>query len=178
MIFSVAPYLCVPFRPFAGALSKNDTILAACVAHPERFLVSLASGDPQVLVAHMLTSPENAVWEVWRNDTSASIFVGILVLDRIVPGVDARWQFVFFDDELASKTDLLREFALRCFNELGLHRLTFEAPEPLAVLIGFARRRLGFKFEGGNRHGSRREHAYFDGMKWHDIVVLRRLTEG
>jgi hypothetical protein len=174
MIFSVAPYLVVPYRPFVGATHKNDTILARCATNPERFLLSACSGDPQTLIARTLTDPANAAWEVWQNDA----FIGILMLDHIVPFVDARWQFVFFDDELASKTLLLREFARRCFVELGLQRLTFEAPEHMAVLTGFVRRKLGFAYEGGDRHGSRRERAYCDAEgRWHDVTTLRLLAD-
>lgn len=171
VIFAVDPYLVTPYRPLAGALAKNDAVLEACVAHPERFLVSPISGDPRLLVAHALTHPDNAVWEVWRNDT----FSGIILLDRIVPNLDARWQFVFFDDTLTDKVPVLHEFARRCFADLGFHRLTFEAPAHMAVLLSFARRRLGFMLEGGDSKGSRRERAYFDGERWHDVVTLRLL---
>lgn len=180
MIFAIEPYLVTPYRPLSGALTKNDAVLAACVAHPERFLVSPISGDPRVLVTRALTSPDNAAWEVWQNGG----FVGILLLDRITSRIDARLQFVFFDAELASKAPLLNEFMRRCFTEFGLNRLTFEAPENMAVLIGFARRKLGFEYEGAQlgpigapRYGSRRERAYFDGERWHDIVTLRRFAE-
>ena len=173
MIFAVESYLCTPYRPLAGALAKNDAILAACVAHPERFLVSPRSGDPRVLVARAVTDPDNAVWEVWQNDTCC----GILLLDRIVPGIDARWQFVFFDDDLASKLALLREFARRCFADAGLHRLTFEAPSHMTTLLKFARAKLGFKPEAGARGLSRRERAYHDGAAWHDLVTLRAFAE-
>lgn len=162
MIFAVPPYLVTPYRPTIGALHKNDTVLDACLAHPERFLVSPRSGDPRVLVARTLTSPDNAAWEVWQNDT----FRGILVLDRIVPQLEARLQFVFFDDELASKADLLRDFTQRCFAELHLTRLTFEAPARMKVLTDFARRKLGFAPEGA------RVRAYHDGLDWDDVAVL------
>lgn len=164
MIFQHTDYLVTPYRPLTGALSKNDVILAKCVAHPERFLVSPLSGEPRVVLARQLTDPNNAAWEVWRGGA----FVGILLLDRIVPLIDARWQFVFFDDELASKAPLLNEFAERCFSEFGLHRLTVEAPDYMNVLIGFARRKLDFVREGV------RNHAYHDGTQWRDIVVMAR----
>lgn len=164
MIFERDGFLCVPYRPLAGALAKNDVILAACVTHPDRFLISPCSGDPQVLVAHVLTHPDNVVWEAWRGEA----FCGIILLDRIVPNVEARAHFVFFDDELASKAGLLREFVERCFAELGFHRLTFEAPQHMTTLTGFVRRKLGFAPEGV------RKNAYHDGVAWYDIAVLSR----
>lgn len=173
MIFGVEPYLCVPYRPLEGNAVKNDAILTECVEHPERFLVSPRSGDPRVLVARCLTDPDNAVWEVWKSGAC----VGILVLDRIVWGIDARWQFVFFDSDLSDKAPLLREFARRCFTEAGFHRLTFEVPDHMNVLRNFALKHLGFRYEsGGTEHTSRRERAYFD-LRWRDLVTLRLFPE-
>lgn len=167
MIFGDASgLLATPLRLFDGAEDKADRVIAACLAHPERFLVSPRSGDPQVLVARLLTDPDNAVWEVWRGEA----FLGIIMLDRIVPRVDARLQLVFFDDELASKASLLNDFVARCFSEYGLHRVTFEAPAPMTTLTGFVRRKLGFAAEG------QRAAAYHDGVRWHDLAVLARFA--
>lgn len=166
MIFGSPPYLAVPFAPWGGALTKNDAILAAAESHADRFMVSPLSGDPKVLVARLLTDPNNAAWEVWRGGA----FVGILVIDHIVPQVDARLQFVFFDDELASKAPLLNDFVAMCFGEFGLHRLTFEAPQPMTTLLGFAKRKLGFEPEGA------RKAAYHDGARWHDVTTMVRVA--
>jgi hypothetical protein len=180
MIFAVEPYLVTPYRPLTGALSKHDAIRDTCLAHPARFLVSPRSGDPGALIAHTLADPANAAWEVWRGGT----LVGILWLDRIVAGIDARLQFAFFDDELGSKEPLLQAFIARCYADFGLVRLTTEVPECMSNLIGFVRRKLGFRYEGEThapasvaRRGSRRERAYWDGTRWHDIMVLRHLGE-
>ena len=167
MIFSRDGLLVVPYRPWVGASSKNDATLAHAAAHPERFLVSPLSGDPAILVAQLLTDPRNGAWEVWRTDT----FVGIILLDRVVPRIEARLQFVFLDDELASKSALLCEFVQRCFDDLGLRRLTFEAPANMGMLLGFARRKLRFIGEGV------RCEAYFDGDRWHDVTTLVKLAE-
>ena len=181
MIFAIDPYLVTPYKPLAGALSKHDAIRDMCVLHPERFLVSPRSGDPARLVARWLAHPDNASWEVWRGGTIS----GILTLDRIVAGVDARLQFAFFDDELGSKEPLLHAFIARCYADFGLVRLTTEVPECMSNLIGFVRRKLGFRYEGElqapasvARRGSRRERAYWDGTRWHDVMVLRHLAEG
>lgn len=166
MIFGDGIYLATPYRAFAGLAAKNDDIMAACVTHPDRFMVSERSGDPRVLVARLLTSPDNAAWEVWRGGT----FCGIIVLDRIVPHVEARLQFVFFDDELASKAPLLNDFVQRCFDEFQLHRLTFEAPMHMTTLTSFARRKLGFSGD------ATRAEAYHDGTRWHDVAMLGRVA--
>lgn len=169
MIFAIEPYFVTPYRPLGGNLDKNDVILAKCLEHPERFLVSQhVEIDPRYVVARRLTSPDNAVWEVWNGAT----FCGILVLDHITPFIDARWQFVFFDDELASKVEVLREFVKRCFSELGFVRLTIETPaESGSVLTSFARRKLDAHLEG------KRACGYFGGQRWQDVVILGILVE-
>lgn len=168
MIFERDGFLLTPYKPLWGAAEKNDAILDACVAHPDRFMVSACSGDPRLAVASLLTDPDNAAWEVWRGAS----FSGIIVLDRIVPHVDARLQLVFLDDELASKATLLGEFVERCFSELGLHRVTFEAPANMTTLISFVRRKLSFVPEG------KRVSAYHDGTQWRDVAVLSRFAAG
>ena len=176
--------LVVPYKPLRGGLNKIQHILRVCLTHPERLLLEPARA--KILVVSKLSDSSNAAWEVWRNST----FLGIIVLDRITPNIDARLQFVFFDDELASKVALLREFVRKCFDEFGFERLTFETPELAqpkrksgsrggsteGKLVSFARRRLGFAYEGGNRAGSRSERAYFDGVQWYDVVRLRLLA--
>lgn len=170
--FAFGPYLGVPYRPFEGATDKNDVILGHAAACPERFLVSRVAGaDPALVVASRLTDPRNAAVEVWQNDT----LCGILLVDRIDPGVDARCHLVFFDDDLASKTLFVREFVRRCFATWDLERLTLEVPSHMTTLIGFARKKLDFGYEGGTPRPSLRERGYFDGESWRDVAALRVL---
>lgn len=182
--FAVGDYLCWPYHPFSGDLSKNDLILDTCAAHPERFTLPMTRNDIRTTAAWYLTDPDNMAWEVWQGGT----FSGILLLDHVVPRLDARWHFVFFDANLIGKQQLLREFLRRAFDELPLERISLEIPANVASLISFARRKLGFRYEGETdlpianmspvwiaRMGSRREHAYFDGTTWHDIMLLRLL---
>jgi RimJ/RimL family protein N-acetyltransferase len=184
--FAVGPWLVVPYRPFVGSTSKNDRILAECVAHPERFTLPMTRDDIRTTAAWYLTDPNNLAYEVWR----AGSLVGIFLLDRIVPAVDARWHFVFFDGELVGKLALLHEFLRRLFDALALQRITLEAPVNAVQLISFARRKLGFRYEGENRmsdkpvsmkwaagQGSRRERSYLSASgEWLDVVCLRLLV--
>jgi hypothetical protein len=163
VIFGRDGYLVKPYEPLAGASAKNDALLAAVAAHPERLLVSPRSGDIRVLAAAVVTDPDNAAFEVWRGPACC----GIILLDRIVPAIDARWQFAFWDNDLASRAGLLREFARRCFVEADLGRLTLEVPTHMAVLLRFARKALGALDEGT------RQRAYHDGGAWRDLAVLR-----
>lgn len=182
--FAVGPLLCVRYRPFAGNLSKNDVILDECAAHPERFTLPMTRDDIRTTAAWYLTDPDNMAWEVWR----ASTLVGIFIVDRITPTVDARWHFIFFDG-LVDKRTLLHEFLRRLFAALQLQRVTLEVPEHMAKFISFARK-LGFRYEGEGRpaargvnmtwaarQGSRRERAYLDADgAWHDVIQLRLLA--
>ena len=170
--FAVGSYLVVPYRPFVGNQAKNARILDECVKHPERFTLPMARADIMTTAAWYLTDPNNLAWEVWNG----SEILGIFLLDRIVPGVDARWHFVFFDGNLTGKQALLFAFLERAF-AVPLERISLEVPENVASLISFVRRKLGFQYEGGDRKGSRREHSHYDGVRWHDVVLLRLLRK-
>ena len=183
----------VPYRPFEGAADKNEHILAACEAHPERFTLPLTRDDIRLTVASYLTNPQHLVWEVWNDGT----FCGIFMLSRIVPQSDALWHFVFFDGDLMGKRSLLRNFLQDiCFGQLGLQRVSVEVPENVQTLIKFVRRYLGFTYEGETalakseaarrvsggatwitRQGSRRERAHLLDSTWHDVLLLRVLKE-
>lgn len=168
--WAVGDYLVVPYRPFVGNQQKNALILEECAKHPERFTLPMTRQDIMTTAAWYLTDPNNLAWEVWKGGTMC----GILLLDRIVPRVDARWHFVFFDGELVGKQALLREFLRRAF-ALPLERVSIEIPENVRSLISFVRRRLDFQYEGGDQQGARREHSHFDGTRWHDVMLLRLL---
>lgn len=162
--FVADAFLCTPFDALGGAPDKNARILAAAAHAPERFGVP-PGPDAAAAIAARLTDPRNAAWEVWQNDT----LCGILLLDRIEAPIGARLHFVFFDNDLAGKTTLLRAWIARYFEESALERLTLEVPDHMQALIGFARKKLGFLPEG------RIERGAFDGAAWHDVSTLRVL---
>lgn len=142
----------------------------------------------------LVTHPEHLVWEVWRGEE----FVGILLLRRITPKVDALLHFAFFDRNLVGKVKLLRQFLRYCFEDLGFQRISMEVPEFVDQLVSFIRRKLAFRFEGEAavrahplfaelhaaskpenlhvwiaKHGSRRQRAYWRNGVWHDVLCLR-----
>lgn len=135
-----------------------------------------------------LTSPYNCFFEVWK----AGEFSGVLFLSRVTPKVDATFHFLFTDGDLVGKRQLLINFLGLCFRQMGFHRLTLEVPDGMR-LEKFARKVLGFRYEGEERdrhpklpasftgdwvpkQGSRRSQAHFDGEVWRDIVCLRLLA--
>lgn len=192
--------MAVPYVWNKGNPIKNAVILDAVVKHPYWFSAPSTADERRKAAAWLLTSPENLTWEVWRGGD----LVGILLLWRVSPKVDALFHFVFFDQNLVGKRTLLVKFLGYCFTELGFRRLTMEVPEFVRTLISFARRKLGFHFEGENRtvdhpavqalgsgttgrmqhpnlwvaqQGSRREGAHWHNGTWHDVICLRLTAE-
>ena len=179
--------------------AENTALLEAFVQHPEFLSYPLPPDQARAVGAHLLTNVENLVWVTYSDAT----LTGCVILTRIVPRVDALLHFLFLDKDLKSKRNLLGNVLTHCFRDLGFNRLSMEVPDRVLagernLAIGtklerFARKALGFRLEGEirkrppglpnsltddwvARQGSRREQAYFDGAKWHDIVLLRLLA--
>ena len=193
----------VPYLPFIGHPTKNETILDNMVKHPMWFTAALPPDGIRIASAHYLTDPDNLVWEVWLGGT----LVGVVILSRITPNVDAHLHFTFFGVSMRSTKKLLWNILGHCFTALDLQRVTYEAPEHAKGLIAFLRKNALFLYEGekscqdaplallltnkgaGKYHaanqkdaatwiakqGSRREAAYWDGTRFRDTVVLRLL---
>jgi RimJ/RimL family protein N-acetyltransferase len=192
--------IAIPYHPLEGNPIKNTIILDAAVAHPHWWSAPTTPEERRIAAAAMLTNPDHRTWEVWRGGD----LVGILLLWRISLRVDALFHFVFFDRNLVGKRALLRNFLAYCFTDLGFVRLSMEVPEQVQTLISFARRKLGFKYEGEHRQedheavkslgvgttgklqeparwvaqqGSRRERAHWHEGEWRDLVCLRLLRD-
>ena len=174
---------------------KLAIILDHAAEHPEWFAHASTEDERRQTAYWLLTQPTHLTWEVWRGGE----LVGILLLWRITPKVDALLHFVFFDRNLVGKVRLLRRFLRYCFEELGFQRISMEVPEDVEKLISFARRKLAFRFEGedavrshpliaelqratgssGNpqtwaaKVGSRRERSHWRDGRWLDVVCLR-----
>ena len=180
-------------------------LLDEFAAHPEFLTYPTAPDVARASFAGMLVDPANVIWATY----SSREFTGIVFLTKVVPRVNALLHFFFLDKDLAGKRKLLQNIIGHCFTDLGFHRLTMEVPDkvlcvnlkgrgaaPVAVgtkLERFARRTLGFRFEGEPRdrnpelpeslsndwvarQGSRIEQSYFDGEKWFDVIRLRLLA--
>ena len=179
----------MPYRWNVGDPSKNSKILDEFVAHPEWCTIPLEGDELRVVAAAALTAPDSSAWECWREGE----LVGILLLTRVVPKVDALFHFLFFDHNLVGKRILLKRFFQWCFEHLELHRISMEASEHQHKYIKFCRT-MGFLYEGEAKagtlgdskrlerpakelagYGSRREQAYCYKGKWLDIQLLRLL---
>lgn len=189
--------------PFDSTPAKVELILQECIKHPWWFSAPATDEERALSAAILIHDPYNKVWEVWRGGT----FVGLLLLWRIQERVDAVMHFVFFDHNLIGKRSLILSFMGHCYQELGYRRLSVEVPEFKSALLGFARRKLGFRFEGEDvvhkmviQHGlrlkdpyranhkevlsvvmagagSRREAAHWDNGQWYDVLCLRQTAE-
>ena len=180
-----------PYDAFGPPADKNERIFLALEKHPERFTLPMTRAEIRASAAWHLTDPDNLIWEVWRD----SEFVGILLVSRIVPGLDALLHFVFFDGDLLGKRTFLKNFCAFLFEELHLERISLEVPEHVQTLVSFARRKLGFRYEGESRQmttsehkiienepavwvarqGSRREHGCRTATGAADVICLRLL---
>jgi hypothetical protein len=186
--------------PFVSTPAKVQIILEACLKHPWWFNAPATDEERAMAAAVLIHDPYNKVWEVWRGGQ----FVGLLLLWRIQDRVDAVVHFVFFDQNLIGKRGLILSFLGHCYHELGYQRLSIEVPEFKMAMLGFARRKLGFRFEGEqevlkmvvqhqlrlkdpyrSNHkesiavvmagaGSRREAAHWHEGKWYDVLCLRQ----
>jgi RimJ/RimL family protein N-acetyltransferase len=97
-------------------------------------------------IAGVLSDARTRAWEVWNADAE---LVGVMYLSEILPGVDAKGHYVFWDRAgLKSKTAALREVISWAFEDHegwpGLSRITIEIPAPFAALVRHASKALGF----------------------------------
>jgi hypothetical protein len=177
-----------PYDPFEGNPVKNTMILDAFVAHPEFLTHPYSPEEIRAIGAGILTDPGNLIFETWKDQE----FVGVIILTRVVPRVDALLHFLFTDKDLVGKRKLLQNFIGFCFTDLGFNRLSMEVPEGVRI-ERFARKVLRFRYEGESRprnpelpkslddvwvarQGSRIESGYYDGTTWSDILRLRLLA--
>lgn len=178
--------MALPYEWNAGNPARNEIILRTCAEMPNLFPLRPETVEERmVAVAHTLTAPDSFAWEVWCHDR----LTGILLLTGIQRGLDAKAHMAFFDRALFGRTKLIQRVIGQAFERFQLERLTVEIPEHLTALIDFARRKLGFKYEGepqavSEGHlrarslaawGSRREHSFRDGDTWRSLVCLRLL---
>ena len=187
----MAELVLTPYRWYLGDPNRNEKILDEFVAHPEWCTIPLEADELRVVAAAALTAHDSMAWECWREGE----LVGILLLTRVMPKVDALFHFLFFDHNLVGKRLLLKRFFQSVFEDLGLHRISMEASEHQHKYIKFCRT-IGFLYEGeakagtigdGQRldrpakglaeYGSRREQAYCYKGKWLDIQLLRLLPK-
>ena len=180
------PCIAIPFEP--NDLAKlADLVTMGCENRTWFSDTDWAKGEPhrRAMVISRLSDHSARTWEVYR----AGQLVGILQIDELVPGQDARAHLLFRDRSLADKRQLCLNMMGTVFEKYDLHVLRLEIPTYAAKLLGFARKALGFRFESENRPfswpssaapltadvarlGSRKHRAILHQGVWHDLLLL------
>lgn len=100
---------------------------------------------------------------------------GILLMERLIPGLRGEVHFMFWDHKLSARAELLKDCVLWAFLAFDLERMeTFVADYARAVRR-FVEDKLGFTFEGTLRHRVRHQGRFID-MKVYGLLreeVLR-----
>jgi RimJ/RimL family protein N-acetyltransferase len=131
-------------QPYEQSPDKDAKIVEAIGAHPWWYTGPQSADQKYLSASLLLHDPFNRHWEVWRGGQ----LVGIVMLSRIQWGADALLHFVFLDDDLTGKRELLLGFIEHCFLDLGFQRLSLEIPVYAHAILQFSRKKLGFRFEG------------------------------
>ena len=189
----VVTTLAVPFTP--APPEKFSAIVEACSKHRPWFHDFLWNSGPEVVrqtvIAHLADAFSNGkLWEVWRG----SDLVGILLINELVPFIDARCHFLFFDSKLSDKEQLCLNMMAWAYDRLPVETLRVQIPTYARALLKFVRNRLGFKYEAEHRSfswpqdgkplsadearlGSRLHKAtVYEGVS-HDVLLLSQTRE-
>jgi hypothetical protein len=93
-------------------------------------------------VAAALSAPNTRAFEVWDEEPE---LIGVIYFSDLVPSLDAKGHYVFWDSEgLRGKTEVLKEALAIVVREEKLVRLTIEVPSVFVALARHASRHLGF----------------------------------
>ena len=182
--------IAIPFTPWPP--EKLTAIIDKCVQHSPWFHDHLDTEalKRQAVIAYLVDANSNGkLWEVWRDDEN----VGILMLNQMVPFLDARAHFLFFDSKLSDKEALCRKLLAYAFDQIPLEVVRVEIPTYAKALLKYARK-LGFRFESEQRSytwptnaaplsadvaklGSRKHHATLYNGEWCDVLLLSQTRD-
>ena len=130
-------------------IATTDSIFSDERCNNECFTKRLPEMCPGCLsrmrrVASVLTASDSRAWEVWSLAGAETHLVGVIFLTEVVPGLDAKAHYIFFDERLGDKTSVMQAVMREAYETLGLQRLTIEIPAPFVALAKHASKRLGF----------------------------------
>lgn len=184
--------IAVPFSPLPP--EKYLQIVEACVAHRPWFHDFLWNSGPEyvrtTVNAHLADAFNNGrIWEIWRGGD----LTGIALVNELVPFIDCRAHFVFFDSKLADKYQLCVNLMEWCYEHLPVETIRIEVPTYARALLKFIRK-LGYRFESEQRPfswpqnaaplsadvarlGSRKHHGTLYEGQWHDVLLLSQTKD-
>lgn len=174
-----------PFSPLP--VEKFSLLLDGLVAHTPWFHDYLDTPEKrrEAVIAYLVDANANGkLWECWDDDK----LVGVLLLNELVPFLDARCHFVFLDSKLANKAGICVSLMRYAFEQIPVEVLRCEIPTYAKALLKFARK-LGFRGEAERREfswpksakplskeeallGSRKHKATLYKGEWHDAILL------
>ena len=158
MLYEVLPLKLTPERAeiVSGILRNiftHETVFSdyqkGCGECEEKLLEEMCAKcqAQMAIIARTLGDSSSRVWEVWKVGGSV---VGVIFFTNIVPGNDATGHYIFFDEKLSNKTEILKEIMAWAFENhtssgwIALRRLTIEIPDHASALVRHAHKRLGF----------------------------------
>lgn len=159
----------VPLHLNPAVPDKHTPLFDHLVAHPYWFSVSLDPDEVRREAAGGLCLPDTRAWEVWEETT----MVGLLVLTKLLPGLDATVHFTFWRTNLFAARRLIHAWLGVVFQDYDLQRVTVEVPEHTKGILAFVRQRLGFRFEGEADCASHKIGVFLesDAAKKHGILT-------
>ena len=119
-------------------------------------------GDPEAFIDIML-NPRSVWLEVFSIEQNKPI--GVISLNKVIPGFDAEGHFVFWDGKGRGREGLSLRVGRWLFERYNLHRVTTMIPLNQKGTIRFTER-LGFRKEGVKREGTLRH------GKWIDLIIF------
>ena len=154
-------------EPCAEACVKSKDLVEMCATCKTRMQT----------VAAVLGAPNSRTWEVWNETPEV---VGVIYFSDIVPSLDAKGHYVFWDShKLNHKTEVIQEAVDLITDEMSLSRITIEIPAPFAVLARHASRHLGFGGPFQVKGGLHVEGVKKGAVRWRgelvDLLILGRL---
>lgn len=148
MSVTAGPLFAIPYQPFRGSpeadAERNSRIIEHVLNRPFWFNSGMTDEDRRLSIVWMLTDQTMYKWEIWKGGD----FVGIILLDRVVPRVDAVFHFTLWGTSLVSARRLLKSFLAYAFDVFDLQRISIEVPEQNSKFMRFMRSSLGFRLEG------------------------------
>lgn len=101
-------------------------------------------------------------------------FLGVLYMTDMVPGVDAKCHFSFFDKRIRGREPLIKAMLKHVFELYDFHRLTVE----VALYINSHKSALmQFVENCGFKHEGRKRSAVFNEGKWWDVNIFGILKD-
>lgn len=146
-------------------LFSDRKCLQRCIAS-EKTLPEMCTACVQRMqtVTEVLGRLDTKAWEVWNDEA----LVGIIFFTHVT-SLDATGHYVFFDHDLASKTEVIQEAMQRMLEVAS--RLTVEIPASFPALAKHAHKRLGFggdfyyDFERERDGRKKTERIHVEGVK-------------